>query len=196
MLKKILLRTALQHPKCMKPLWNKCWGKLKKKYQKTNFSCGFSLCAALLLIFASSSISFSQILSDGEIQKLFEGNTVTGRYTDGAPFSEFHHADGHAYGHNRGVANTDACWIVQPEKVCYYYGPPERRLLFCFTVTKTVDNYILTNAPPNTSQGRINAFAKVEKGNSEKLGDNGKPWTCDGLVSGILSEKHKLAKLK
>ncbi len=140
--------------------------------------------------------SFSQVLSDTEIQKLFEGNTVLGRYTDGAPFIEFHHADGHAYGHNRGIANTDACWIVQPGKVCYYYGPPERRLLFCFTVTKIDENYILTNAPPNTNQGQINAVARVEKANPDKLGDNGKPWTCDGLVSHLFNKRRKLAEFK
>ncbi len=151
---------------------------------------------ALCISVCMSQNAHAQTLSDIEIQKLFEGNTVTGRYTDGAPFSEFHHADGHAYGHNRGIANTDACWIVQPGKVCYYYGPPERRLLFCFTVTKTAESYILTNAPPNTNQGRINAIAKVEPANSEKLGDNGKPWTCDGLLSSLPNQKHKLAKLK
>jgi hypothetical protein len=155
------------------------------------------ICSIVFLcgVIAPSHIS-AQNLSDTEIQKLFEGNTVAGRYTDGAPFSEFHHSDGHAYGHNRGVANTDACWIVQPGKVCYYYGPPERRLLFCFTVTKNGDSYILTNAPPNTNQGRVNALAKIELGNPEKLGDNGKAWTCDGLVSHLPKSKYRFAKLK
>jgi hypothetical protein len=155
------------------------------------------ICSIIVLCgFVMPSQAFSQTLSDTEIQKLFEGNTVYGRYTDGAPFSEFHHGDGHAYGHNRGVANNDACWIVQPGKVCYYYGPPERRLLFCFTVTKNDQSYILTNAPPNTNQGRINALAKVEKGNSEKLTDNGKAWTCDGLVSHLPQSTRRFATLK
>jgi hypothetical protein len=149
----------------------------------------------LFSLIAPSHLS-AQALLDTEIQKLFEGNTVAGRYTDGAPFSEYHHPDGHAYGHNRGIANTDACWIVQPGKVCYYYGPPERRLLFCFTVTKNNDSYILTNAPPNSNQGRINALAKVEPGNLEKLNDNGKPWTCDGLVSHLPLSKQRFAKIK
>ncbi len=153
-----------------------------------------------MIVFLFGSIvpsqTFAQNLSDSEIQKLFEGNTVAGRYTDGAPFSEFHHPDGHAYGHNRGVANTDACWIVQPGKVCYYYGPTERRLLFCFTVTKNGESYILTNAPPNTNQGRVNALARVDRDNPEKLGDNGKPWVCDGLVSHLPNASHRFARLK
>jgi hypothetical protein len=148
------------------------------------------------LTYVLLSPSFAQTLSDSEIQKLFEGNTVAGRYTDGAPFSEFHHSDGHAYGHNRGIANTDACWIVQPGKVCYYYGPPERRVLFCFTVTKNGESYILTNAPPSTSEGKINALAKINKGNPETLTNNGKPWTCDGLVSSFSNSLRKFAKLK
>ncbi len=156
--------------------------------------------AYIIVIFVSAvlpSAAYAQSLTDSDIQKLFEGNTVAGRYfDDGQPFSEFHHSDGHAYGYNRGVPNTDACWIVQPGKVCYYYGPPERRLLFCFNVIQSGDSYILENAAPNTNKGRINAFAKVEKGNPEKLGDGGKPWTCDGLVSGLPNASRKVVGIK
>ncbi len=170
-------------------------GKYMKVSNKIIFLSIKKVLIAFGLILTVSNSTFAQELSDTEIQSLFEGNTVAGRYTDGAPFSEFHHVDGHAYGHNRGIANTDACWIVQPGKVCYYYGPPERRLSFCFTVTKTAESYILINAPPNNNQGRINAIAKVEKGNPEKLGGNGKPWTCDGLLSGLTRPEMKIISL-
>ena len=125
----------------------------------------------------------AEILSDGEINRLFTNNTVTGRYLDGQFFTEYHDADGHAYGENRGIPNIDACWITQPGKVCYYYGPQEKRTLFCFTADKSGETIVLTNAPPNLNSGKINAFAKVEDGNPRHLADNGKPWTCDGLVS-------------
>ncbi len=138
----------------------------------------------------------AQVMSDEEIQKLFTGNSVTGRYMDGQFFSEFHHADGHAYGHNRGVPNTDACWITQPGKVCYYYGPQERRSLFCFTVEKNGEAIILTNTKPNNNIGKVNAIGKIEPGNPRNLGDNSKPWDCDGLVSLAPTAPHKYAGLR
>ena len=124
-------------------------------------------------------------LNEDEITRLFTDNTVTGRYTDGQFFTEFHAADGHAYGENRNIPNIDACWIVQPGKVCYYYGPPEKRSLFCFTALKVGDTIVLTNAPPNLNAGKVNAYARIEPGNPRNLTDNGKPWACDGLISAL-----------
>jgi len=125
----------------------------------------------------------SDTLVAEEISKLFTDNTVSGRYMDGQFFTEFHAADGHAYGQNRDIPNTDACWTVLPGKVCYYYGPPERRSTYCFTATRSGDSIIRTNAPPNVNAGKVNAMAYIERGNPRHLSDNGKPWVCDGLIS-------------
>ncbi|MBY0613162.1 MAG: hypothetical protein K2P80_13350 [Beijerinckiaceae bacterium] len=143
-----------------------------------------------IAIVAWPALAGAETLSDEEINRLFTNNTVTGRYLDGQFFTEYHDADGHAYGENRSIPNTDACWITQPGKVCYYYGPQEKRSLFCFTAEKSGDTIVLTNAPPNLNAGRINAFAKIEPGNPRKLTDNGKPWYCDGLVSALPGAAH------
>lgn len=127
----------------------------------------------------------SDTLDADEITKLFTDNTVSGRYMDGQFFTEFHAADGHAYGENRNIPNVDACWIVQPGKVCYYYGPPEHRSTYCFTATRSGNSIILTNAPPNVNAGKVNAIAYIERGNPRNLSDNGKPWACDGLISSL-----------
>ncbi len=117
---------------------------------------------------------------DGEaIRRAFEGNTVSGRYTNGGFFTEFHDADGRALGHNGWQPNTDACWITKEDQVCYYYGPPSDRTVHCFTVDLSQRLYILRNA----SNGQINALATVETGNPRRHSDNGKSWYCDGLIS-------------
>lgn len=117
---------------------------------------------------------------DGEqIQRAFEGNTVTGRYTNGGFFTEYHAADGRALGHNGWQPNTDACWITRRDQVCYYYGPPEDRTVHCFTVEMSGDLYVLRNS----GNGLVNALAKIELGNPRNHTDNGKPWYCDGLIS-------------
>lgn len=117
---------------------------------------------------------------DGEtIRKLFEGNTVSGRYTGGGFFTEYHDADGRAYGHNGYETNRDACWAILTDMICYYYGPPDRRTTHCFTVVKNDRLYILRVA----GSKRINAIATIEPGNPRRHGDEGKPWVCDGLVS-------------
>jgi len=149
---------------------------------------------ALIVLVALGAAGQAETLSDDQIRTLFTDNSVTGRYVDGQFFSEFHAADGHAYGENRSVPNTDACWITKPGGVCYYYGPPERRSLFCFTVEKSGDAIVLINAPPNRNAGKINALAKIEPGNPRNLSDNGKPWQCDGLIS-RKGEPHRLATL-
>ncbi|MDP3256047.1 hypothetical protein [Bosea sp. (in: a-proteobacteria)] len=117
---------------------------------------------------------------DGEaIRRAFEGNTVSGRYTNGGFFTEFHDPDGRALGHNGWQPNRDACWTTRADQVCYYYGPQSDRTVHCFTVELNRDLYILRNA----GNGQINALASVELGNPRKHGDHGEPWYCDGLIS-------------
>ncbi|MET3893133.1 hypothetical protein ABIE41_004209 [Bosea sp. OAE506] len=117
---------------------------------------------------------------DGDtIKRAFEGNTVSGRYTNGGFFTEFHDPDGRALGHNGWQPNRDACWTTRGDQVCYYYGPQSDRTVHCFTVELNRDLYILRNA----GNGQINALASVEPGNPRKHGDNGESWYCDGLIS-------------
>lgn len=117
---------------------------------------------------------------DGEaIRRAFEGNTVSGRYTNGGFFTEFHDPDGRALGHNGWQPNRDACWTTRASEVCYYYGPQSDRTVHCFTVELNRDLYVLRN----TGNGQINALASVELGNPRKHSDRGEPWYCDGLIS-------------
>ena len=119
---------------------------------------------------------------DGEaIRRAFEGHTVAGRYSGtNQPFSEYHHPDGRATGHNRNVPNRDACWTTTADAVCYYYGPRETRRTYCFTVERSDRLYVLRSRP----SGRINGMATVEAGDATGSVDADIPaWTCDGLIS-------------
>jgi len=118
---------------------------------------------------------------DGEtIRRAFEGNTVAGRYSgSNQPFSEHHHRDGRATGHNRSVPNTDACWTTMSDAVCYYYGPHATRRTYCFTVERSGRLYILRSRP----SGRINGMATVEPGDPEGASAGQATWSCDGLIS-------------
>lgn len=117
-------------------------------------------------------------LSGETIRKLFEGNTVSGRYLSGRLFSEFHHSDGRALGHNGRQANTDACWTTTDSQVCYYYGPAEARTTHCFVVELSGSLYVLTG-----ESGNINALATIESGNPRNHSDGGTNWYCDGNIS-------------
>jgi len=118
---------------------------------------------------------------DGEaIKRAFEGNTVSGRYSGtNQPFSEYHHADGRASGHNRNVPNRDACWTTTADAVCYYYGPHETRRNYCFTVETSGELYVLRSRP----SGRINGIARIEPGDPHDFSRKAADWTCDGLIS-------------
>jgi hypothetical protein len=133
--------------------------------------------SALALPFAPASAA--ERLDGDAIRRAFEGNTVSGRYTNGGFFTEYHDPDGRALGHNGWQPNRDACWTTRAEQVCYYYGPQSDRTVHCFTVEISGDLHVLRNA----GNGQINALATVELGNPRKHGDNGESWYCDGLIS-------------
>ena len=148
------------------------------------------LAAALMLQAATNSpAKAAERLSGEDIRRVFEGNTVSGRYNNGMPFSEYHHADGRASGHNRHVPNRDACWTTTPDAVCYYYGAPEQRRTYCFTVERSGDLYVLRNRP----SGRINGIATIERGDPHGYATSAKIWTCDGLISQRRGEPSRLA---
>ena len=138
-----------------------------------------------MIVFASSLLVAAQAmaverLTGDQIKQLFEGNTVSGRYSgSNLPFSEYHHPDGRASGHNRGVPNTDACWITTQDAVCYYYGPQEKRRTYCFTIERSGDLLVIRSRP----SGRINGLARVEKGDPNGYAGKQADWFCDGLIS-------------
>lgn len=138
------------------------------------------LAAALLLASAATSSGAVERLDGEAIRRAFEGNTVSGRYSgNNRPFSELHHADGRAGGHNRNVPNTDACWTTTTDAVCYYYGPRETRRTYCFTVELSGSLYVLRTRPG----GRINAIATIEPGDPHRFAQTSMSWSCDGLIS-------------
>ncbi|MCO5092597.1 hypothetical protein [Bosea sp. (in: a-proteobacteria)] len=138
-----------------------------------------------LAVLASSLLALAQAMAaerlDGpRIRRLFEGNTVSGRYSgSNLPFSEYHHPDGRASGHNRNVPNTDACWTTTQDAVCYYYGPWEKRRTYCFTIETSGDLLVIRSRP----SGRINGLARVEKGDPHGYAGAQANWHCDGLIS-------------
>jgi len=137
---------------------------------------GLSITLALLV---STAFFAVERLNGEQVKALFEGNTVSGRYTSGGFFTEYHDPDGRALGHNGWQPNKDACWTMRADQVCYYYGPQSDRTVHCFTVEATDRLYVLRNV----SNGQINALASIEPGNPRKHSDRGEPWYCDGLIS-------------
>lgn len=137
---------------------------------------GIAILFALLLALPALA---TERLTGEQIKQAFTGNTVSGRYTGGGFFTEYHDPDGRALGHNGWHENRDACWIIKDDAVCYYYGPPSDRTIHCFTVEMNERLYVLRNL----DNGRINAVATVELANPRKHNDGGQPWYCDGLIS-------------
>jgi hypothetical protein len=137
--------------------------------------------AVMLILVGGAALpaSAAERLSGEEIRQLFEGNTVSGRYNNGKPFSEFHHKDGRATGHNRNVLNRDACWTTTQEAVCYYYGPHATRRTYCFTVERSGQLYVLRTQ----REGRINGVATIEPGDRQRHTEKVPAWNCDGLIS-------------
>ncbi|MGL4728848.1 MAG: hypothetical protein ACRCWO_08825, partial [Bosea sp. (in: a-proteobacteria)] len=135
--------------------------------------------AFLLFLIPATASENSVTLGGEEIRKAFEGNTVSGRYTNGGFFTEYHQDDGKSLGHNGYSANVDACWAILTDSICYYYGPLEKRTTHCFTVTRNDRLYVLRVL----GSSRINAVVTIEPGNPRKHDENGQPWVCDGLVS-------------
>lgn len=137
---------------------------------------GFAVLIALML---TAPAAAAERMTGEQIKQAFTGNTVSGRYTSGGFFTEYHDPDGRALGHNGWQENRDACWITKGDAVCYYYGPPSDRTVHCFTVELTGRLYVLRNL----ENGQINAVAAVELANPRNHGDGGTPWYCDGLIS-------------
>lgn len=121
----------------------------------------------------------AQKLKGEEIRALFHGNTVSGVYTNGRVFTEYHAPDGRALGDSGFAINVDACWNTDGDAVCYHYGPYGKRRTYCFTVEKLGESYQLKVA----DTGRLNGVAAIEPGNPKNHSDAGRRWSCDDLLS-------------
>jgi hypothetical protein len=131
------------------------------------------------LLLSAGHAGAGEKLNGNAIKELFTGNTVAGAYMHGGLFSEFHAADGRALGDNGFTLNVDACWNIDGDAVCYHYGPRTDRRTYCFTVEKEGDNYRLLVR----DSGRLNAVARIIKGNANEHGDGGRRWSCDDLLA-------------
>lgn len=120
-------------------------------------------------------------LTGEQMRQLVEGNTVTGRYSSGGTFSEYHHEDGRVSGYNRDreTPNRDACWTTTQDAICYYYGPIETRQTHCFTVERSGTLYVPRSV---VSGGIVGAFA-IQPGDPQKHAGKVPAWYCDGLIS-------------
>lgn len=118
-------------------------------------------------------------LDGAAIKEVFSGNTVAGTYMHGGLFSEYHAVDGRALGDNGFTLNVDACWNIDGDAVCYHYGPRTDRRTYCFIVEKEGESYRLLVR----DTGRLNAIARIIKGNANEHGDGGRRWSCDDLLA-------------
>jgi hypothetical protein len=133
-----------------------------------------------LALLVAGTAGAAERLTGPQIRQAFEGNTVTGLYSgSNLPFSEYHHRDGRALGHNRNLPNTDACWTTTDDAVCYYYGPPDKRRTYCFTIETSGALYVIRSRP----SGRINGLARIEPGDPHDYTRKSENWFCDGLIS-------------
>lgn len=135
--------------------------------------------ALILAALVAAVPAAAEMLTGAQIRDLFTGNTVSGTYVTGGPFSEYHSADGRALGDNGMTLNVDACWNTDGDRVCYHYGPAKDRRTYCFTVEKAGERLSLRVA----DSGRLNATAAVEGGNPKSHGDGGRRWSCDDLLA-------------
>lgn len=135
---------------------------------------------AIFSLLGATAAGAVERLNGEQIRRVFEGNTVSGLYTGtNLPFSEYHHPDGRASGHNRSVPNKDACWTTTADAVCYYYGPQEKRRTYCFTIETSGELYVIRSRPSS----RINGLARIEKGDPHGYAAKQSDWVCDGLIS-------------
>lgn len=138
------------------------------------------IAAFALGLLVAGAAGAAERLTGPQIRQAFEGNTVTGLYSgSNLPFSEYHHRDGRALGHNRNLPNTDACWTTTEDAVCYYYGPPDKRRTYCFTIETSGALYVIRSRP----SGRINGLARIEPGDPHDFTKKSENWFCDGLIS-------------
>jgi hypothetical protein len=126
-------------------------------------------------------------LIDGPtLRKEISGNTVTGVHDNGMRFSEFHSPDGRVFGHNNGEPVDKGCWDVKGDAICYYYSGGSIQGTFCWDFVRAGAGYALHLPRTGTR-----AVAILQPGNPHNFSDNGKPWTCEPLMSRVTPDGRK-----
>ncbi len=114
------------------------------------------------------------------LRDLINGNTITGRYDEGQPYSEYHAPDGRVLGHNNREPNQEACWDLRADMVCYFYAKGRARGEYCWQVQRI--GAIGIRARLMGRDGR-EIIGLHSAGNPHGHSDNGLPWTCDAVTS-------------
>jgi hypothetical protein len=137
--------------------------------------------AALLALSLSNASSHAQdgMMREADILRDVIGSTMSGNFTDGRPWSEFHMKDGRVLGHSGASPNRDACWTLKGGRLCYYYGKANRRRAVCTTMERKGKNVTVRWA----DSGELIGIAEIQPGNPRSHSDEGAPWSCDALIS-------------
>jgi opacity protein-like surface antigen len=122
----------------------------------------------------------NNLLSAEEVQTLLSGNTITGRYSNGNAYSEWHAPDGRVYGQNNRRPVENGCWAMRGNTACYYYAENRERGPFCWTFRRLPNNGLRATMVGGNSW---EIFGIMQPGNPHGHNDNGKPWTCEPLSS-------------
>ncbi|MCA3563062.1 MAG: hypothetical protein IOC90_11560 [Methylocystis sp.] len=141
---------------------------------------GLALAAALSLLPGHASAADDIWVTGQDLRSLITGNTITGRYDNGQPYSEYHAVDGRVLGHNNREPNQEACWDLRGDRVCYYYAKGRARGEFCWQVQRIGANGIRARLLERGSREIIGLHSA---GNPHGHTDNGQPWTCDPVTS-------------
>jgi hypothetical protein len=138
--------------------------------------------ALALLVTASvpSRAGDEDLMSADEVRALLTGNTLTGRYSNGNSYSEYHHPDGRVYGHNNRKPVEKGCWEMRANLACYYYQEDKQRGPFCWSFRRVGGVGIRATYVDREGWEIV---AILQKGNPHGHSDNGKPWMCEPLQS-------------
>ncbi len=150
---------------------------------------------ALLLLGAMQGVALAgepDWMTASALRGLITGNTITGRYDNGEPYSEYHAADGRALGHNNREPNDNACWDIRGNEVCYYYAKGRAKGEFCWRFQRLGDSGIRASL---VDKGRREIIGIHQNGNPHDHSDNGKPWTCDPVTSEKSTPRETTARL-
>jgi hypothetical protein len=139
-----------------------------------------ALALALCLPLMTAQAAEPEWIGAAELRQLITDSTVTGRYDNGEPYSEYHAADGRALGHNNREPNSEACWDIRSNTVCYYYATGRAKGEFCWRFQRLGEEGIRASL---IDKGRREIIGIRQAGNPYGHTDNGKPWTCDPVTS-------------
>jgi len=150
------------------------------------------LMAALCLLVAMPAAAVEpEWLPASALRALIVDATVTGRYDNGEPYSEYHAPDGRVLGHNNRAPNEEACWDIKGDAVCYYYAKGRALGEFCWRFQRLGDAGIRARLVDRTRE----IVGVRQGGNPHAHTDNGKPWTCDPVTSERRTlDRHRYAR--